>query len=143
MKQRNNNWWQPDFQLWSQAGVTNHSLLVHTSLDAPGDRHRCTDLKGLWDVQQQENSHFPVPSPLLPVRGARRIPGFVCLGTLGSGALCHWTHTPGDCLSQKEQGTATFMPEPGSRVKRALEPARLTYWLLPNAPDGYGAPALY
>ena len=82
-------------------------------------------------------------SLLPPVTGGTEDSAFFPLGALRSGALCRWTCAPRDCLSQKEQGTATFMPEPGSRVKRALEPARLTYWLLPNAPDGYGAPALY
>ena len=49
--------------------VTNHSLPVCTGLDAPSGRCGCTDLHSVWGAQQQETSHFLVPSPLLPVWG--------------------------------------------------------------------------
>ena len=51
----------------SSPQVLNHSLPIHTGLDAPEGRHRCTDLHSLQGTQQQESSHFPVPSLLLPV----------------------------------------------------------------------------
>ena len=47
--------------------VPNCSLPVHTGLDAPEDRCRCTDLYKLKGTQHQESSHCPMPSWGLPL----------------------------------------------------------------------------
>ena len=131
VKQRNNNWWQPDFQLWSQAGVTNHSLLVHTSLDAPEGRCRFTELHSLQGTQQQESSCFPVPSPLLPVLRETQDCLLCPFGRPGI-----WGSVPLDPHScglpvLKVIGYSHLCPGPPNG------------WASPKCPEGCGAPAVY
>ena len=72
-------------------------------------------------------------------QGECRITGFVRLGSLGSGALHHWTPLLGTASPEGN----TVQPPPSIAVKFSLELALLTDWLLPNALEGYGTPALY
>ena len=127
----------------SSPRVTNRSLPVHTGLDAPGGRRRCTDLHSLRGAQRQESSRCPVPSPLPPVPGGTQDRRLCLLGRPGiRGPVPLDPRSRGPPLPKGTEDSHLH-PLPGSRVKGAPEPARLTDWLLPNAPEGCGAPALY
>lgn len=66
-------------------------------------------------------------------QGEHRSSGFVCLGALGCRALCCSTRAPRGASSP--EGNMTQPPMPA-----ASQPNN---WLLPNAPESCGAPALY
>ena len=94
-------------------------------------------------TQQQESSHFPVPFLLLPVPG----------GTKDSWLCPLWCpridgpvpldlHSWGPPLP-KGREDSHLCPLPGSRVKGSSRAGPCNCWLFPNAPEDYGAPALY
>ena len=141
-KRKNTNGGQISSSGVSSPQVPNRSLPVCYGLDAPGVRPGYTDLHSLGDAQRQEGSDCPVPS-LLVCPGECRIISCVCLGALGSGALCHLTHAPGGPplptgnRVQPPLPVASLWGKGSSGASRPDRPAS------PRCPEGCGVPALY
>ena len=122
----------------SSSSVTNRSFPVCTGLDASGAWCRYTDLYSLRGTQQQESSHFPVPSPLPPVpRGMKdsQLCALWCPRIQGPVPqdLQFW----GLPLSKGTEDNHLHLL-PGSKVKVALELAVVTVGFFPNALEGCG-----
>ena len=68
----------------SSPQVLNHSLPIHTGLDAPEDRCMCTDLHRLQGSRVQESFHCPVLSQGLPLlKGMEHTSSKKCFAALG------------------------------------------------------------
>ena len=75
-------------------------------------------------------------------RRKQRTASFVCFGALGSRSLLCWTCAPRVRPPKGNRGQPSHLL-PDSRVKGPLQLTRVCGGLLPNAPEGCGAPALY
>ena len=100
----------------SSSPGTNHNLLVHIGLPAPGGRRKCTDLHSLPGPRARVFSvSCALPTSTFPA--GMEDSWVFCFGVLGSRALCLCTCSPKDCLSGREWRTPTSAHQDPNNVQ--------------------------